>query len=160
MQRPTPNIEVTFKEHFPLHLVTSIFKDGFLGLCQATSVGEGPRILVLHPTPREYHVLTKQLRELESEGALTFVDTCAKSETLGRPAPDIEVTFKEHCDPEFIAVFQDSFMGLCASTTVGSIARILTLHPTPHEFDVLTLQLQELEEDGFLTFANVPRHAP
>jgi hypothetical protein len=73
MERTTPSIEVTFKDHFPLHLVTTL-QEGFLGLCAATSAGASPHILVLHPTPHEYHVLTLQLRELESEGALTFVN--------------------------------------------------------------------------------------
>lgn len=73
MDRPTPSIEVTFKEHFPLDLVRSL-QDGFLGLCAATSAGAAPRILLLHPTPHEYHLLTRQLRELESEGALTFAN--------------------------------------------------------------------------------------
>ena len=71
--RPTPSIEVTFQEHFPLDMVKSL-QDGFVGLCAATSSGPSPRVLLLHPTPHEYHLLTRQLRELESEGALTFVD--------------------------------------------------------------------------------------
>ena len=69
----TPTIEVTFKELFPLDMVRSL-QDGFLGLCAATSVGTSPRILLLHPTPHEYHLLMLQLHELEGEGALTFVD--------------------------------------------------------------------------------------
>ena len=73
MQRTTPSIEVTFKEHVSLDLVRT-FQEGFLGLCRTTNAGATPRVLLLHPTPHEYHVLTLQLRELESEGALTFAN--------------------------------------------------------------------------------------
>jgi len=71
---PTPSIQVTFKENFPLHLIREFAQHGFLNLCRAVSAATDPRVLVLHPTPHEYHVLKLQLKELEGEGALTFED--------------------------------------------------------------------------------------
>jgi hypothetical protein len=66
-------IEVTFNDRFPLDM-TGVLQDGFLGLCASVAAGSGRRTLLLHPTPHEYHVLKLQLKELETEGALTFVD--------------------------------------------------------------------------------------
>lgn len=72
-------IEVTFKGHFPVDLVTGLKDSEFAGLCAAVRSGDGPRTLFLHPTPHEYHILKLQLKELESEDALTFSENVANA---------------------------------------------------------------------------------
>jgi hypothetical protein len=67
-------IVAKFKEHFPADSVTRLRESEFMGLCASVQSGGDPRVLHLHPTPHEYRALKSQLKELESEGALTFVE--------------------------------------------------------------------------------------
>lgn len=67
-------IVVTFKEHFPLDLVSAMLTSEFVGLCNSVQAGDDPRVLHLRPTMHEYPTLKQQLEELEGEGALTFIE--------------------------------------------------------------------------------------
>ena len=61
-----------FEPAFPQELIESFKEIGFLGLCAKVVEGADARSVFLHPTPHEYTVLTLQLRELKSQGALSF----------------------------------------------------------------------------------------
>jgi hypothetical protein len=65
----------------------------------------------------------------------------------------IVAKFKEHFPADLVENLRESeFMGLCASVQPGSDPKSLHLLPTSHEYHVLKLQLQELENEGALTF--------
>jgi len=62
---------VTFKPHFPNHMIKDLLESEFMGLCASVRAGGG-RTLFLHPTVRESQALKSQLLSLERQDALSF----------------------------------------------------------------------------------------
>lgn len=67
-------IKVTFKDSFPEDMIREWYDTEFLGLCGLCKTTENPRVLLLWPTKDEYRSLKISLDELDSEGALSFVE--------------------------------------------------------------------------------------
>jgi hypothetical protein len=63
---------VTFADSFPADLLDGMFNTNFVGLGEIYRQ-DNPRILVLKPFRNSYGVALETLEELQSHGALTFV---------------------------------------------------------------------------------------
>jgi hypothetical protein len=66
----------------------------------------------------------------------------------------IRVTFKEHFPLQMVKELCESeFMGLCNRCKASKNPRVLHLSPTSREYRVLKSQLEELQREGALSFA-------
>jgi hypothetical protein len=65
----------------------------------------------------------------------------------------IVVTFKDQVPPELVAeMLTTGFVGLCKSVQAGAGPRILVLRPTKGEYAAVKAQLEELKNEGGLTY--------
>lgn len=73
MTLPPPLIKVTFAVTFPVDLVDGMLETDFVGLSNVYRKDDA-RVLYLQPTAEKYRTVLEQLKELEAEGALTYVE--------------------------------------------------------------------------------------
>jgi hypothetical protein len=65
----------------------------------------------------------------------------------------IKVTFKAHFSIDLVEMMRDSeFVGLSEVSRQGEDPRVLYLQPTAEQYPDLKAQLQELEQEGALSF--------